>query len=48
MAAPAARTSAGLPVGVQVIGPLHEDHTALTFAGLLSEVTGGFAPRPIG
>jgi amidase len=46
VAAPVGRTAAGLPVGAQVIGPLFEDDTALSFAGLLGEVTGGFAPPP--
>jgi amidase len=48
VAAPVGRTAGGLPVGVQVIGPLQEDDTALTFAELLTEVTGGFVPPPIG
>ena len=46
--APVGRTATGLPVGAQLIGPLHEDDTTLTFAELLSEVAGGFAPPPIG
>ena len=33
-----------LPVGVQIIGPRFEDDTAITFAELLAEVTGGFRP----
>jgi len=32
---PAGVTRAGLPVGAQVIGPWHEDDTAITFAELL-------------
>ncbi len=40
--APAGLTPAGLPVGVQIIGPLFEDDTAITFAELLAEVTGGY------
>jgi amidase len=48
VAAPAGRTAAGLPVGAQLIGPLHEDDTAITFAELLSDITGGFARPPIG
>ncbi|MCU1487183.1 MAG: amidase [Actinomycetia bacterium] len=44
--APVGVTAAGLPVGVQVIGPLHEDDTAITFAELLAEVIGGFEPPP--
>jgi amidase len=45
--APVGRTPGGLPVGVQVIGPLYEDDTALTFAELLADVAGGFEPPPI-
>lgn len=33
---PIGRTPAGLPVGGQVIGPWHEDDTAITFAELLA------------
>jgi amidase len=45
--APIGRTSAGLPVGAQIIGPLYEDDTALTFAELLAQVIGGYVPPPI-
>jgi amidase len=44
---PVGRTAGGLPVGAQVVGPLHEDDTAITFAGLLGEVTGGYEPPPV-
>jgi amidase len=44
--APVGRTPGGLPVGVQIVGPLYEDDTAITFADLLAEVTGGFQPPP--
>jgi amidase len=47
VAAPVGRTAAGLPVGAQVVGPLFEDDTAVTFAGLLSEVAGGYLPPPL-
>ena len=47
VAAPAGTTRAGLPVGAQVIGPPHEDDTAITFAGLLGELLGVVA-RPQG
>ena len=40
--APAGRTESGLPVGVQIIGPLYEDDSAITFAELMAEVTGAF------
>jgi amidase len=40
--APAGLTPAGLPVGVQIVGPLFKDDTAVTFAELLGEATGGY------
>ena len=46
VAAPVGRTAAGLPVGAQVVGPLHEDDTAITVAELLAEVAGGYQPPP--
>lgn len=46
LSAPVGRTPGGLPVGAQVVGPLYEDDTAITFAGLLGEVTGGYQPPP--
>jgi amidase len=48
VAAPVGLTAAGLPVGAQLIAPLHADDTALTFAELLAEVTGGCTAPPIG
>jgi amidase len=47
VAAPVGRTVGGLPVGVQVVGPLFEDDTAVGFAGLLGEVVGGYEPPPV-
>ncbi|MGY0021513.1 amidase [Streptomyces sp. cg35] len=45
-AVPAGRSSEGLPVGVQLIGPMFEDRTPLRLAELLEERIGGFqAPR---
>jgi amidase len=44
--APAGRTSGGLPVGVQIVGPYLEDHTGIEFARLLGQVTEGFVPPP--
>jgi len=32
------------PVGLQVLGPAHEDDTAITFAELAADVVGGFVP----
>lgn len=47
VAAPAGHTPGGLPVGVQIVGPLHEDDTAIAFAELLADVVGGFQPPAI-
>ncbi|MGW2486147.1 amidase [Streptomyces sp. NPDC001606] len=45
-AVPAGRSPEGLPVGVQLIGPMFEDRTPLRLAELLEERIGGFqAPR---
>jgi amidase len=46
VAAPLGRTPGGLPVGAQIIGPLHEDDTPITFAELLGEVVGGYRRPP--
>ncbi|QQQ73424.1 amidase [Saccharothrix sp. 6-C] len=43
-AVPAGRSSEGLPVGVQLIGPAFEDRTPLRLAELLEQETGGFQP----
>jgi amidase len=47
MVAPIGQTPGGLPVGAQIVGPLHEDDTALAFAELLAGVIGGYQPPPI-
>jgi amidase len=47
VAAPIGRTPGGLPVGAQIIGPLYEDDTAITFAELLGDVIGGYEPPPL-
>jgi amidase len=44
--APVGRTQAGLPVGIQIMGPYWEDATTITFAELLARELGGFAPPP--
>jgi amidase len=44
--APLGRTQAGLPFGVQIIGPYLEDRTTIAFAGLLEREFGGFSPPP--
>ncbi len=42
--APAGRTAAGLPVGIQIMGPYLEDATPIEFARLMADVVGGFEP----
>ena len=39
-------TAAGLPVGLQIIGPEGEDPTTIEFARLLAGEIGGFTPPP--
>jgi amidase len=46
VAAPIGPTPAGLPVSAQVLGPLHEDDTAITFAERLADLVGGYRPPP--
>jgi amidase len=43
---PVGRTKAGLPVGVQVVGPYLEDRTTIEFARHLERLTGGFVAPP--
>lgn len=43
-AIPAGLSPEGLPVGVQLIGPMFEDHTTLRLAELLERKIGGFQP----
>lgn len=38
--------SAGLPVGVQIVGPWGGDRTCIGFAAALAELIGGFQPPP--
>lgn len=47
LSGPVGRTPGGLPVGAQVVGPRHEDDTAITFAELAADVVGGFTPPPV-
>jgi amidase len=47
VAAPVGRTPGGLPVGAQIVGPLYEDDTAITFAELLGGVIGGYEVPPV-
>ena len=47
VAAPVGHTPGGLPVGAQIVGPLYEDNTAITFAELFGDVIGGYEPPPL-
>ncbi len=44
---PISCTPAGLPIGVQVIGPYLEDRTPIAFANLAEREFGGFMPPPL-
>jgi amidase len=44
--APAGLTTAGLPVGLQIIGPYLHDRTTIEFARLMGQATGGFVAPP--
>jgi len=44
--APVGRTAAGLPVGIQIMGPYLEDATPIGIAGKLADVVGGFTAPP--
>lgn len=43
---PCGRTSGGLPIGLQAIGPYLEDRTTIAFAAMLEKALGGFTPPP--
>jgi len=43
---PIGRTKAGLPVGMQIVGPYLEDRTAIDVAKRLADLIGGFTPPP--
>ena len=45
-AMPIDRSEAGLPIGVQIIGPFLEDLTTIRFADLMEREFGGFTPPP--
>src|ERR671916_1090298 len=47
VSAPIGCTPSGLPVGAQIMGPLYEDDTAITFAELFTDVIGGYEPPPL-
>jgi amidase len=44
--APSGRTAAGLPVGIQIMGPYLEDATPIRLAAILAKENGGFTPPP--
>ena len=44
---PVGRTSRGLPVGVQVVGPYLHDRRTIAVSRLLAEVVGGYVPPPL-
>jgi amidase len=44
---PNGRSESDLPIGVQIIGGYLEDHSTITFAGLIEREFGGFTPPPI-
>ena len=44
---PVGRTAAGLPVGMQVVGPYLGDRTAFAVAAHLESLLGGYEPPPL-
>ncbi len=45
-AAPIGRSAAGLPIGCQIVGPMHADRRTIAVAGMLEDLLGGFrAPK---
>ena len=44
--APIGMTEAGLPIGVQIVGPLYGDRTTIHVAGLLEQHWRSFVPPP--
>ena len=47
VAAPAGLARNGLPVGIQVVGPLYGDRTVIDVARRMADVVGGYQPPPI-
>jgi amidase len=45
-ACPVGLTRAGLPIGLQALGPYLEDRTPIRVAALLAREIGGFTPPP--
>jgi amidase len=46
-AVPVAHSNEGLPIGVQILGPMYEDRTPLRFAEILEQEFGRFEPPPL-
>jgi amidase len=44
---PAGQTKAGLPIGLQAIGPYLEDYMPMHFTALIAQEWGGFVPPPV-
>jgi amidase len=44
--APLGQTESGLPLGVQIVGPVYGDRTTIAVAGLLEQAWRGFKPPP--
>lgn len=44
--APIGRSAAGLPIGVQIVGPYYGDRTTIAAAAMIEQVCGGFVPPP--
>jgi amidase len=42
--APIGVAKSGLPIGVQIVGPLYGDRTTIRVAGLLEKAWRGFVP----
>ena len=43
---PTGPSLAGLPIGLQAVGPEYDDLVTIDFARLLARKVGGFAPPP--
>ena len=44
--APIGLSSGGLPIGVQIVGPLYGDRTTIAVADILERLWRGFVPPP--
>jgi Asp-tRNA(Asn)/Glu-tRNA(Gln) amidotransferase A subunit family amidase len=45
--APIGSSEEGLPIGLQIIGPMFEDRTTIRFVELIEREFGGFVPPPL-